>query len=47
MKDKGLAWDMCKLKITAFSVPFVSKRKKKEQNFERNLKNNYKNLKVV
>ncbi len=37
MKDKGLAWDMCKLKIRSFSVHFCIKKKKKRTKFKREL----------
>ncbi len=37
MKDKGLAWDMCKLKIKSFSVPFCIKKKKERTKFKKEL----------
>ncbi len=37
MKDKGLASDMCKLKIRSFSVPFCIKKKKERTTFKKEL----------
>ncbi len=44
MQDRGLAWEMIKLKIRAFSVPYCVKKKRDRQAFKKNLENELKKL---
>ncbi len=44
MQDRGLAWEMIKLKITAFSVPYCVKKKHDRQAFKINLEKDLQKL---
>lgn len=44
LEDKGLAWEMCKLKIRSFSVPYCIKKSKDKKKFKLDLENQLKQL---
>jgi len=44
--DKGLVWEMVKLKIRSFSVPYCIKKKKERSQFRKKLESDLENLQI-
>jgi exonuclease III len=44
LEDKGLAWEMTKMKIRSFSVPYCVKKKKERQAFKKSLEHDLEQL---
>ena len=47
MTDKGLIWELCKLEIRSFSVPYCIKKKKERSAFKRSLEEELEKLLVL
>jgi exonuclease III len=46
-QDKGLVWELCKLEIRSYSVPYCIKRKKERSAFKRNLEDELEKLTIT